>query len=322
MNFYDILEITHNSTKTDIKKAYHRLVIKYHPDKNKDKDTNSEKKFIEIKTAYEILYDDEKRMQYDNMTIEQKTKLFDLLNNYFTDIKPQYQSMYDKFIEIIYRNDKDEFKTDINSFKIKKIFKKILESYESYENELYHSNEIIHKIIPENYVGNDIIIDLDVTLYERYIEKLINLKLIDKNNIDEYFISINSNKKIVDINGGKGKLIINFKFLDDINFKLINEYDFYISKKISLSQYLYGSEIKIVHLDGKIFKLKFESCLEKKPIFLLKNKGLKYNEDEYGDLIIYLTIEGINSPINDLVSKEYSKVVEETIKLMFPPIDV
>ena len=62
-DYYKILNIDKNSNKSEIKKAYRKLALKYHPDKNKDKD--AEGKFKEISEAYAVLYDDEKRKMYD-----------------------------------------------------------------------------------------------------------------------------------------------------------------------------------------------------------------------------------------------------------------
>ena len=62
-DYYDILGINKNATKAEIKKAYRKLALKYHPDKNPDKD--AEEKFKEISEAYAVLYDDEKRQMYD-----------------------------------------------------------------------------------------------------------------------------------------------------------------------------------------------------------------------------------------------------------------
>lgn len=62
-DYYDILGVDHSATKDDIKKAYRKLALKYHPDKNKEKD--AEEKFKEISEAYAVLYDDEKRKMYD-----------------------------------------------------------------------------------------------------------------------------------------------------------------------------------------------------------------------------------------------------------------
>lgn len=62
IDHYKILEINTNSTNTDIKKAFRRLAIKYHPDKNRNSDSS---KFINIKNAYDILIDSSKRANYD-----------------------------------------------------------------------------------------------------------------------------------------------------------------------------------------------------------------------------------------------------------------
>jgi molecular chaperone DnaJ len=62
-DYYEILGIDRNASKEEIKKAYRKLALKYHPDKNPDKD--AEERFKEISEAYAVLYDDEKRKMYD-----------------------------------------------------------------------------------------------------------------------------------------------------------------------------------------------------------------------------------------------------------------
>lgn len=65
-DYYKILGVSKNATKDDIKKAYRKLAMKYHPDKNKG-DKNAEEKFKEINEANEVLSDDEKRKKYDEL---------------------------------------------------------------------------------------------------------------------------------------------------------------------------------------------------------------------------------------------------------------
>ncbi len=62
-DYYEILGLERDASKDDIKKAYRKLARKYHPDVNKSPD--AEEKFKEVKEAYEILNDDQKRAQYD-----------------------------------------------------------------------------------------------------------------------------------------------------------------------------------------------------------------------------------------------------------------
>lgn len=63
-DYYEVLGIARTASKDDIKKAYRRLAMKYHPDRNKD-DADTEKKFKEAKEAYEVLSSDDKRAAYD-----------------------------------------------------------------------------------------------------------------------------------------------------------------------------------------------------------------------------------------------------------------
>ena len=63
-DYYEVLGVSKTATADEIKKAYRKLAIKYHPDKNPD-DKAAEEKFKEAAEAYEVLSNDEKRQKYD-----------------------------------------------------------------------------------------------------------------------------------------------------------------------------------------------------------------------------------------------------------------
>ena len=63
-DYYEILEVSKTASGDEIKKAFHRLALKYHPDRNPG-NKDAESKFKEINEAYEVLKDEQKRAAYD-----------------------------------------------------------------------------------------------------------------------------------------------------------------------------------------------------------------------------------------------------------------
>jgi len=64
MDYYEVLEVSRDCTGAELKKAYRKLALKYHPDRNPD-DGEAEEKFKLINEAYQVLSDEEKRAIYD-----------------------------------------------------------------------------------------------------------------------------------------------------------------------------------------------------------------------------------------------------------------
>src|SRR5947208_9939638 len=62
-DYYEVLGVQKNANKEEVKNAYRKLALQYHPDRNKSH--NAEEKFKEISEAYAVLSDEEKRKRYD-----------------------------------------------------------------------------------------------------------------------------------------------------------------------------------------------------------------------------------------------------------------
>ena len=66
VDYYELLEVARDSDKVTIKKAYRKMAMKYHPDKNPD-DNEAEEKFKSLNEAYQVLSDDENWRSRDSV---------------------------------------------------------------------------------------------------------------------------------------------------------------------------------------------------------------------------------------------------------------
>ena len=82
--YYKILELNTSASKDDIKRAYRRLAMKWHPDKNQDNKEEAEKRFKEISEAYDILSNPEKFRQNPQM---HNVNPHDIFNQIFRDMQ-------------------------------------------------------------------------------------------------------------------------------------------------------------------------------------------------------------------------------------------
>lgn len=88
-NYYDLLNVNSNSSHDEIRKSYRKMSLLYHPDRNKSLD--AENIFKQVNEAYEILGNEEKRIEYDNKYIKQNQRSYSNLpkQNYYEQ-KNQY----------------------------------------------------------------------------------------------------------------------------------------------------------------------------------------------------------------------------------------
>lgn len=84
VDYYNILGVSKTASQEDIKKAYRKLALKWHPDKNPDNKEEAEKKFKELSEAYEVLSDKSKRDAHDSYETR-PTGFSSSSNNFSTD---------------------------------------------------------------------------------------------------------------------------------------------------------------------------------------------------------------------------------------------
>jgi len=165
-NYYKILNIQENTEQADIKKAYKKLAIKWHPDKNKS--SNAEEKFKEISEAYQILSDPDKRKEYDNLrgTSFNNSHInfanpFDLFDSFFNDMHrlDDFSSMEQHFRQMQHdlRNmnrgcsSESHSYSNINGIVTKKTVKNTTKNGKTYKEIIEESNgeKKITKIYPD-----------------------------------------------------------------------------------------------------------------------------------------------------------------------------
>ncbi|CAG9759482.1 unnamed protein product [Ceutorhynchus assimilis] len=106
VDYYRVLEVPKNATTAEIKKAYRKLALKWHPDKNTDNVEEATKKFKEISGAYEVLSDESKRKIYDargttrssaNRSSRNYRSYFDMHNPFSQRAFDKKRRMYDQY---------------------------------------------------------------------------------------------------------------------------------------------------------------------------------------------------------------------------------
>lgn len=94
---YEILKVSQSASDTDIKKAYKKLAIKWHPDKNPENQEHATEMFKKVAEAYSVLSDRAKRQEYDNMLLYGDISPTSGRAYGFTDDRPEFarQSTFD-----------------------------------------------------------------------------------------------------------------------------------------------------------------------------------------------------------------------------------
>ncbi|GAB4830939.1 Chaperone protein dnaJ 50 [Ancistrocladus abbreviatus] len=130
---YDLLGVSQNANASEIKKAYYKLSLKYHPDKNPDPE--SRKRFVKIANAYEILKDEATRQQYDYAIAHPEEVFYNTARYYQTyayktDPRPVLVCLLLALSAIQYLNQWTRYNQAIESVKKTPVYKNRLRALE------------------------------------------------------------------------------------------------------------------------------------------------------------------------------------------------
>ncbi len=267
-NYYEILNIKRDADKKTIKKAYRKLALKYHPDKNKE--PNAEDTFKSINEAYEVLMDDEKR------------------------------NIYNKYGEEGLKNGGQNFGFNFRPSDPNNIFRSFFGDSNSFFNMSSGPNIF-------NMMNRNVLIKKKIkcSLEDFFVGVTKKLKISRK--IQNNHGGIRTEQNILEIHlkpwwkpgtkikfSNAGDILLN-KPKQDIQFVIEqkehpifkrNGDDLEIFIELSLKEALCGTERIIKTLDGKQIKLAINNIVSPNMVKIYKNEGMFRKQGGRGNLVI------------------------------------
>lgn len=265
-DYYEVLGVKKDASADDIKKAYRKLAMKYHPDKNPE-DKNAEEKFKEISEAYAVLSDAEKRQEYDAYGSEGFSRKFSQ--------------------EDIFRG-----------FDINDLFREFGFGGGSRTFSFGGGN----RYQPQPHKGNDYEYDLSISVAEAYngIKRELSLNLgssVKKVSVN-IPAGIDEGQKLrlkgeggPGANGGpNGDLFVKIKIASSSKFYLEGR-DIVTTQEIKLTEALLGTSLHVTDAAGKKLDLKVPAGTKHGTKLRLRGKGLPaLKKFVGGDLLVKINV--------------------------------
>jgi len=313
-DYYKILGIEKTADPEVIKKAYRKLALKYHPDRNPN-NREAEEKFKKISEAYAVLSDPEKRKQYDSFGSDQFSRRYsqeDIFRNFdLNEILRDFGFGGTRVNESVFRSDGRRgsytFRTNGGSpF-----------------GDLFRDRQT-HYSSPQK--GEDLHYNLSITLEESVsgTEKKLALQL--GHEVHEISVhipaGISTGKKLrlagkgyAGINGGPyGDLYLNITVLPHPIFARDGN-DIYIEKTVSFTQAVLGTSIEVPTVDGMIKRIKIPAGTPSGTKIRLKGygvHGLKGSGSSKGNQYVKISVD-VPRKINEKQLQLIKKLAEEGI---------
>lgn len=293
-DYYEALGIDKNASGDAIKKAYRKLALKYHPDKNPD-DKKAEENFKKISEAYAVLSNPEKRTRYDSFGSQEA------FNRNFSQ-------------EDIFRG------FDLNDI-LKGLGGSRGRRQAPYGNEdlfsqLFGNQQQHNRPIPRR--GRGLEYNLSITLEDSYsgAEKRISFKM-DDGKLNELSMKIPkgidtgrklrlAGKGLPGVNGGpSGDLFINITVVPHPLFKRDGD-DIYISDTITFSQAVLGTSIDVKTLVGETKRIKIPGHTQNNTKIRMKGFGIpRFGKTGKGNQYLVINVD---------IPKKLTKKQREIVK--------
>lgn len=287
-DYYKILGVSKNATQDEIKKAYRKLAVKYHPDKNPG-DKAAEAKFKEINEANEVLSDPEKRKRYDELGMNWKNFQTGGEGGGFDWSRFQQQYGGGRSGGTYYTDFSDIFGSGGSGFS---------DFFETFFGGGFDFGKSKRKQQTKQAKGQDMHAEMHISLEDAYkgAEKIfeingqtIKLK-IKKGAYDGQILKL-AGKGYPSYSGQSGDLYITIRVDKDPVYNRIDD-DLYMDLPVDIYTAVLGGKKEINTLKGKI-KITIPEGSSSGKTLRLAGMGMpKYGKDsQYGDLYVKLNIQ-------------------------------
>ena len=306
-DYYKILGVEKKASQDAIKKAYRKLAVKYHPDKNQG-NKEAEEKFKEIGEAYEVLGDAEKRKKYDELGANWKNFQSGQAysgGNPFGNFNFGQGGTYVEMDMDDFMNGNNQISDFFNAFfgggRRAKSTNFGGGSWGNFQQAADYETTI-EITLEEAFHGTSRIIQLE--------NEKIRIK-IKPGIADGQNLRIKGKGQKTSNGQNNGDLYVKIKVLNHTKFER-KENDLYTSQKIDLFTAVLGGKIIIETIDDKL-KLPIPQGTQNGKTFRLKNKGMPVYEskNQFGDLYVKIDVQ-----IPDRLSEKQKKLFEE-LKTLF-----
>lgn len=308
--YYKILGVDKKASEEEIKKAYRKLAMKYHPDRNKG-DKKAEEKFKELSEAYAVLSDKEKRKQYDTVGsagFHQRYSQEDIFQGFdFSNLFKEF-GMGGGFENIFGQRSGRPGGGAYKTYTFNRGGQPF--DYEDAYSQYAGASR------PQR--GMDQMYELAITLKEAGLGAEKQLSFPTGKTMEKVMVKIppgiSTGKKLRipgkgepgQAGGPAGDLFIQIKVLEDPVFKL-EEQNLVVEKEINFSEAVLGTKVEVPTLDAKSLQVKIPSGTQAQSKLRLKGYGIPILGGKgKGDLLVKVLIK-----IPKKLSDRQKKLVEE-----------